>query len=91
MDLPAKDSTRFLLREELLRFEMDDTGSILYDEKPLAMAVAETLIRSNVAKQPNLAVVLVIAPAAPWQNVVSFVELAQKLSVDSFSFSMRQP
>jgi biopolymer transport protein ExbD len=90
MDLPAKDSTRFLLREELLRFEMDDTGSILFDEKPLAMTDAETLIRLNLREQPNLAVVLVIAPAAPWQNVVSFVELAQELHVDSFSFSMRQ-
>ncbi|MDR2194254.1 MAG: biopolymer transporter ExbD [Treponema sp.] len=91
MDMPAKDSTRLLLREELLRFEMDDTGALLYDERPLAMADAEIMIRSNLAEMPNLAVVLVIAPAAPWQSVVSFVELAQKLDVDSFSFSMRQP
>jgi biopolymer transport protein ExbD len=42
-----------------------------------------------VSQRPNLAVVLDIAPSAPWQNVVSFVELAQKLQVDSFSFSMK--
>ncbi|MDR0557543.1 MAG: biopolymer transporter ExbD [Treponema sp.] len=91
VDLPAKDSTRLLLREELLRFEMSDSGAIFYDEKPLAAPEVETLIRSNLAAQPNLAVALVIAPAAPWQSVVSFVELAQKLQVDSFSFSMEQP
>jgi biopolymer transport protein ExbD len=91
VDLPAKNSTRLLLKEELLRFEMGDSGAIFYDEKPLAPAEAEALIRSNVAARPNLAVALVIAPAAPWQSVVSFVELAQKLQVDSFSFSMRRP
>jgi biopolymer transport protein ExbD len=91
MDLPAKDSTRLLLKEELLRFEMSDVGTIFYDEKPLASAEMETLIRSNLAARPNLAVTLVIAPAAPWQSVVSFVEFAQKLQVDSFSFSMRMP
>jgi biopolymer transport protein ExbD len=91
MDLPAKDSTRLLLKEELLRFEMSGAGAIFYDERPLASSEVELLIRSNVAAQPNLAVALVIASAAPWQSVVSFVELAQKLQVDSFSFSMRRP
>jgi hypothetical protein len=28
---------------------------------------------------------------APWQSVVSFVELAQENKVESFSFSMKKP
>jgi biopolymer transport protein ExbD len=90
MNLPAKDSTRLILKEELLRFELNDTGTLLYNEQALDLAEAEKHIRSALSAQPNLAVVLVVAPATPWQYVVSFVELAQKLQVDSFSFSMRQ-
>ena len=56
----------------------------------LSFATAETEIRIAIDTHPNLAVVLSVAPAAPWQQVVSFVELAQKLRVESFSFSMQE-
>jgi biopolymer transport protein ExbD len=90
MNLPAKDSTRLILRDDLLRFDMDGNGNILHGSETLDIAAAEQVIRSSSAINPNLAVILTIDPAAQWQRVVSFVELAQDLKIDSFSFSMKK-
>ena len=89
MNLPAKDSTRLILRDELMRFEMDSSGAIFYLEEEMSLSEAEREIRVAIAGHPNLAVVLSIDGEAPWQQVVFFVELAQRLNVDSFSFNMR--
>jgi biopolymer transport protein ExbD len=90
MNLPAKNSTRLILKDDLMRFDMDEQGAILYLGAALNIESAEEEIRTAVAGHPNLAVVLSIDPAAPWQHVVLFVELAQKLKVDSFSFNMKE-
>jgi biopolymer transport protein ExbD len=90
MNLPAKDSTRLILKEDLLRFELDDFGYILYRGEVLSAPEAEQAIRSAVSANPNVAVLLTVSPGAPWQQVVSFVELAQRLSIDSFSFTMKE-
>ncbi|MDR0452463.1 MAG: biopolymer transporter ExbD [Treponema sp.] len=90
MNLPAKDSSRLILREDLLRFELDDAGSIIYQDNVIARAEAEGLIRTGINGNPNIAVILTISAGAPWQQVVSFVESAQKLQVDSFSFTMKE-
>ena len=89
INLPAKDSTRLVLKEDLMRFDMDSGGSIFYLGAEMNITGAEREIRAAVALHPNLAVVLSIDPQTPWQQVVSFVELAQKLQVDSFSFNMK--
>ena len=90
MNLPAKDSTRLILREELMRFEMDSSGAVFHNGEKLELPETEREIRLAIASHPNLAVILSIDGKAPWQQVVYFVELAQKLKVDSFSFNMRQ-
>jgi biopolymer transport protein ExbD len=90
MNLPAKNSTRLILKDDLMRFEFDDAGALLYRDTEVDLNFAESAIRSNIAYHPNLAVILTIAPATPWQQVVSFVELAQRLEVDSFSFTMKK-
>jgi biopolymer transport protein ExbD len=90
MNLPAKDSTRLILKEDLLRFELDGSGRILYRGAVLSAAEAEGAIRPAVGGNPNIAVLLTVSPGAPWQEVVSFVEMAQKLSVDSFSFTIKK-
>ena len=90
VNLPARDSTRFVLSDDLMRFEMNDKGAVLYRGTPLNMEEAEREIRRAISRHPNLALVLSIDSAAPWQQVVLFVELAQKLQVDSFSFNMRE-
>jgi biopolymer transport protein ExbD len=89
MTLPANDSTRLIQKDDLLRFELDNAGTILYRGEVLAAAAAEREIRTAAGVNPNLAVLLTVDPAAPWQQVVSFVALAQKLQVDSFSFTMK--
>ncbi len=90
MNLPAKNSTRELPKEELMRFEMSADGSVFRDSSLISLADAGRQIRAALAYMPNLAVVLEIDPKTPWQNVVSFVELAQNTEVNSFSFRMRQ-
>jgi len=89
MNLPAKNTTRLIYKEDLLRFEMDSSGKILYEGMEMNIAAAEQQIRSSITNRPDLAVVLSIDPGAPWQQVVYFVELAQKLNVEAFSFNMR--
>jgi biopolymer transport protein ExbD len=89
MNLPAKDSTRLILKDDLMRFDMEANGALFYQGAQLSLNEAERDIRSAVAGHPNLAVVLSIDGKAPWQQVVLFVELAQKLNVDSFSFNMK--
>ncbi|MDR3302676.1 MAG: biopolymer transporter ExbD [Spirochaetaceae bacterium] len=88
MNLPAKDSTRLILKEDILRFELNDRGALIYMEKELNILQAEKTIALAAARRPNLAMLLSISPQAPWQSVVSFVKLAEKLKVDSFSFKM---
>ena len=90
VNLPARDSTRLILREDLMRFNMDSTGAVIYQDRELTIAAAEREIRGAIAGNPNLAVVLSIDAEAPWQQVVLFVELAQKLKVESFSFNMQR-
>ncbi|MDR2865681.1 MAG: biopolymer transporter ExbD [Spirochaetaceae bacterium] len=88
MNLPAKDSTRFLLKEDILRYELDENGDILFRGEKTSSAQAEKDLSLAVTRRPNLAVLLEVSPKAPWQQVVSFVELAKKLRIDSFSFKM---
>jgi biopolymer transport protein ExbD len=89
MNLPAKDSTRLVLKNDLMRFDLDAQGNILFQGKPVGFEKAERDIAGAAALRPNLAVVLSVDPASPWQSVVSFVSLAQKLKVNSFSFHMK--
>ena len=88
--LPAKDSTRLILKDDLLRFDMDGEGNLNYDDQLISITAAEKLIAAVQAENPNVAVMLSIDPQSKWQQVVSFVELAQDLKIDSFSFSMKK-
>jgi biopolymer transport protein ExbD len=90
INLPAKDSTRIVAREDILRYTIDESGRIVSAGREVSLRTVENAIRRGTARNPNLAVVLAISPDAPWQSVVSFVELAQKLRVESFSFKMQE-
>lgn len=90
MNLPAKDSTRLILKDDLIRFEMDSEGRIVYDNEIIEIAHARTLIQNAQSNNPNIALIISIDGQAYWQNVVSFVELAQDMKIDSFSFSMKK-
>jgi biopolymer transport protein ExbD len=90
LNLPAKDSTRLVLKDDLLRAELDAEGNITLQGEAVGWNEAEAEIKAALFAHPNLALVLTVAPQAAWQKVVSFVEMARKLNVDSFSFSMRK-
>jgi len=88
--LPARDSVRQIPREDLLRFELDEEGRLLSGGQRMEMREAEALIASAQAANPDIAVMLTIDPLAKWQEVVSFVEIAQVRRIEAFSFSMRR-
>jgi biopolymer transport protein ExbD len=90
MNLPAKDSSRMILKDDLIRFEMDSLGRIIFEEEVINIPRSRNLISGAQRINPNVAVIITIDGRAHWQNVVSFVELAQDLKIDSFSFSMKK-
>jgi biopolymer transport protein ExbD len=90
MNLPAKDSSRLILRDDLLRFEMDGDGNVVYEGDVIPVPGAKTIIQTAQKNNPDIAVIIIIDGQAQWQNVVNFVELAQDMKVDSFSFSMKK-
>jgi len=90
VNLPARESTRLILREDLLRFDMDGGGSIIHNEEIIDIPQARGIIQNAHAANPNIAVMLSIDGQAAWQRVVSFVELAQDLNIEAFSFSMKR-
>ena len=90
MNLPAKDSTRMILREDLLRFEMNEEGEIIHAQETVDIPQTRNIIHTAQTENPDIAVILTIDSQARWQNVVHFVELAQDLNIDSFSFSMKK-
>jgi biopolymer transport protein ExbD len=90
INLPAKNSTRLILKEDLLRFEMDSGGRINFDNNAINIQTAQSLIAGAQKNNPNIAVLITIDRQAQWQSVVSFVELVQNMKVDSFSFTMKK-
>ncbi|MDR1024466.1 MAG: biopolymer transporter ExbD [Treponema sp.] len=86
--LPAPDSQRIVQRDELLRFNLDREGRLAFRGELCSFASAEKMIRQAVSEYPNMALLLTVDPQTPWQAVVDFVDLAQDLEVDSFSFVM---
>jgi biopolymer transport protein ExbD len=88
MNLPAKDSVRIIFKDDLMRFELNNAGNLSFEKEELSFQDAENQIKAAIAMQPNLAVLLWVEPQTKWQNVVRFVELAQKLEVNSFSFKL---
>jgi biopolymer transport protein ExbD len=89
LSLPQKNSVKAVPREELLRFRLDDAGNLVSGENKIeTFAEAEAAISAAIAANPATVVVLAVSPEAPWQSVVSFVDIAQKLKVEAFSFSM---
>jgi biopolymer transport protein ExbD len=90
VNLPAKESKRMILKEDLMRFSLDAGGSLVYNGGLISIREAGNLIGSARAANPDIAVMLTIDPGAKWQNVVSFVELAQQKRIEAFSFTMKK-
>ncbi|GAB6392269.1 MAG: biopolymer transporter ExbD [Treponematales bacterium] len=87
LNLPAKDSVKAASEGGPLRFELDGSGGIVFQGAKITSEEAERVIAT--AGQPQ-AVALAAAKRAPWRAVVAFVERAQKLRIENFSFTMRE-
>ncbi|MDR1211038.1 MAG: biopolymer transporter ExbD [Spirochaetaceae bacterium] len=85
LDLMPKDPLRAILENEPLRFRLDREGRLFSGGLERNRAESESIIAA--ASGPGLVLVLDVDPLAPWQEVVSFVELARRLEVQSFSFA----
>jgi biopolymer transport protein ExbD len=90
VNLPAKDSQRLILKEDLLRFNLDSDGHLYHEDERIGILEAGKIINLARAGNPGIAVILTIDPQAKWQRVVSFVELAQKHRIEAFSFTMKK-
>jgi len=90
VSLPEKGKSLTVAKEALLRFDMDNQGTVFHNGVALTLLDAEQTITDASGRNPNLALLLSIDGKAPWQNVVLFTELAQKLSVSTFSFTMKE-
>ena len=90
MNLPARDSTRLILKDDLLRFEMDEAGNLIHNAQIIEIPEAKNMVATAQAANPNIAVILTIDPQAQWQQVVSFVEIAQQQRIEAFSFTMKK-
>ena len=90
LNLPAKDSTRLILKDDLLRFDMDSEGNLIHNTRIVDIREARDLVMSARAANPDIAVILTIDPQTQWQQVVSFVEIAQQQKIEAFSFTMKK-
>ena len=91
VNLPEQGAARVIPAEDIMRFDMDGSGNIFYRGALMGIPSAEQEIRAAIAVNPAIAVLLSIDGKAPWQQVVHFVELAQNLQVQTFSFNMSSP
>ena len=90
LNLPARESARQIRSEDLLRFEIDGEGRLIHGAQEIALPEARSLIAGAQAANPDIAVILTIDPYARWQEVVSFVEIAQTQRIEAFSLTMRR-
>jgi biopolymer transport protein ExbD len=88
MNLPQEGSVRTVKSGDLLRFSLDGRGTLFFQGNRVTAGEASERIRALAAERPNMAVVLSVNGGAPWQSVVSFVDLARGLRIENFSFTM---
>ena len=88
VDLPQREEVFILSQDDLMRFDMDNSGNIFLRGDALSISAAEQEIRSALRENPNMPILLFIEPQAAWQDVVLFVELAQNAAAVNFSFNI---
>jgi len=89
LELPDTSSVRIAGMDEIIQFDLLDTGALVFEGRQISMDEAETIIRVNMNNNPDLALLLFIDSEASWQSLVFFVEAAQKNNVGYFSFNLR--
>ncbi len=90
LSLPQKNSTRIVNSEDILKFTLEENGSIYFSDQVISLVFLDEIISENLKVHPNLTVLLKIDPDVRYQMVVSLIEVVRKLEVDNFSFSMTE-
>jgi len=101
LSLPTKDAAKLVFVDDVLRFSIRADGSLIQKTpgvngtvatagQALDQAAAQAIISDVIKIKPNITIALGIAPDAPWQSVVNFLEHAQTLHVENFSFGPEQ-
>ncbi|MDR1430338.1 MAG: biopolymer transporter ExbD [Spirochaetaceae bacterium] len=85
LGLQAKDQALPVRQDDMLRFRLDREGRLFLDGDVMDFREAGSIIAR--AASPGFVLVLEADPLVPWQEVVSFVELARNLEVETFSFA----
>ncbi|MDR1143038.1 MAG: biopolymer transporter ExbD [Spirochaetaceae bacterium] len=88
MNLPRKGSVTTVKSGDLLRFSLDGRGRLFFQGNSVTAGEASGKIRALAAERPAMAVALSVNGGAPWQSVVSFIDLARGLGVENFSLTM---
>lgn len=89
LGLPAQETTKIVKPENVLRFRLDEVGALWYNNAVISFSGAEQELKG--IDISNMVVAVTVSSRAPWQSVVSFVELLQaKVGIQSFSFNMEE-
>ena len=89
-ELPQRDTFRIIPEEEYIYFEMDHSGELFFEGENIDLLDAQIAILNKLELYLDPALVLSINEEAPWQNIVSFIELALNLQINTFSFGLNE-
>lgn len=87
LGLPRRDSVTTVNVDDLLRVEVNAEGAFLVAGERLDRAELAAAVEERRELQPNMTLLAKIDPEAPYQALVTLVEIARTADVDNFSFS----
>ncbi len=90
LGLPKKNSTKIVNTQDIVRARLAENGGIYLDNLEVSIPELETKVKGLLDEKPNLTLLLKIEPDVPYQEVVNIIEIARKLEVENFSFSMTE-
>ncbi|MCG8568790.1 MAG: biopolymer transporter ExbD [Spirochaetes bacterium] len=88
LSLPQKNSSKIVNTSDIIKIFINNDGQIVYDDKIITHLELEDIVAQRLKIRPNMTFLLKIDPEAQYQNMVTVVDIVQKLDVDNFSFSM---
>jgi len=90
LDLPQKNSTKIVNMNDVIKIELEASGSLVYEKKEISVERMAEIIKEKISARPNMTLFLKIDSAAPYQNVVDIINIAKEINVDNFSFAMKK-
>ncbi len=88
VELPNGETRKVARAEDILRCAIDAEGGITVRGEAVGTVGLRAAIEREIARRPNVIVVLSISPNAAWQSVVSAIQEARLTNAENFSFRM---